>query len=662
MTSDSVRARVPAAGAGAALGYAPALDGIRALAVLAVLLFHAGVSWLPGGFLGVDVFFVLSGFLISTLLLAEWRRTGKVDLVAFWGRRARRLLPALLLLVLVVVTVGRLLLDPETVHLLRADALAALLYVANWRMLVRGHGGYFAATASPSPLQHTWSLGIEEQFYLIWPLLLLLLMWRGGSPGRVLRFSIAGAAVSAALAGLLFRPGADPSRVYYGTDTRAQALLCGCALAALLATGRVRLNRRGRLLLGALAALAVAGLGWAWAAAQGDASWLYRGGLLLVALATTAVLAQVSLVPRSVCARVLSLPPLPAIGKISYGLYLWHWPVFLALDAERTGLSGAALLLARVAVSVVTATLSCWLVERPIRQRRWSVRLAVPSLATTVVAVGAVALATTGVASPGSVPVAGGAPVRITASPHPSATTQGAAQAHQVAWAAHHRNPGPPRVDFFGDSVAWTVGAYLPPHPGLVTHDLAVQGCGIALGDPYSYIGGLHQTFPECHHWPAIWRRGMGGSNPDVSVILLDRWELVDRVHNGHWEHVGQSDYDQYLLHQLTEAIKLVSADGANVVLLTAPYNERGEKPDGSLYDGDYPSRVDAWNGLLRQVAAHYPGHVSVLDLGKKVCPNGKFTWTDAGIQVRSDGTHFTPAGVQWLAPWLLPRLAAQAR
>ncbi|HEX7744191.1 MAG TPA: acyltransferase, partial [Micromonosporaceae bacterium] len=155
--------------------YQPGLDGVRALAVGAVLLFHGGVAWLPGGFLGVDAFFVLSGFLITSLLLGERDRTGRIDLVAFWARRARRLLPALLVLLLVVVLVSRVLLPGEELPALRWDALAALGYVANWRMADRG-GDYFAQTAAPSPLQHTWSLGIEEQFYLLWPLLFVALL------------------------------------------------------------------------------------------------------------------------------------------------------------------------------------------------------------------------------------------------------------------------------------------------------------------------------------------------------------------------------------------------------------------------------------------------------------------------------------------------------
>ncbi|HEX8630676.1 MAG TPA: acyltransferase, partial [Catenuloplanes sp.] len=204
------------------LPYQPALDGVRALAVAAVLVFHGGVAAVSGGFLGVDAFFVLSGYLITALLLVEHRRTGTVNLVAFWGRRARRLLPALLLVLATVVTVSRWLLPAEELAALRADALAAVAYVANWRMTYRG-GGYFAETAAPSPLQHTWSLGIEEQFYLVWPLVLCAVLW-GRRPRTSLQprlwlllgICLGGAAASTAALAATYTVD-DPGRAYYGT-------------------------------------------------------------------------------------------------------------------------------------------------------------------------------------------------------------------------------------------------------------------------------------------------------------------------------------------------------------------------------------------------------------------------------------------------------------
>ncbi|PWU53175.1 acyltransferase, partial [Micromonospora globispora] len=361
------------------IAYQPALDGVRALAVAAVLAFHGGVAALPGGFLGVDAFFVLSGFLITSLLLAEHRDAGRIDLVAFWGRRVRRLLPALLLVLVVVLLVSRQLMPGTELGALRWDALAALGYVANWRMANRG-GDYFAATGSPSPLQHTWSLGIEEQFYLVWPLLLIVLLaWaaRRRRLGVALLVILVGAVGSALAAALLFAPDAV-DRVYYGTDTRAVALLVGAALAVLLArrvpaqpeTPAPARRRLRHPVLGALALAGTAGTAWLWATAEGGDGWLYRGGLTLAAVAVAAVIAHATVSPASPTARLLAVPPLVWLGRISYGVYLWHWPLFQWLTAERTGLTGAALLAARCAVTLVAATGSYLLVERPIRRAR----------------------------------------------------------------------------------------------------------------------------------------------------------------------------------------------------------------------------------------------------------------------------------------------------
>ena len=220
---------------GVRLPYVPGLDGLRALAVIAVLLYHAGPRWAPGGFLGVEVFFVISGYLITSLLLAEWRQRGRIDLAAFWVGRARRLLPALYVLLVVTLAFAVLFL-PEEVAGLRLDALAAVGYVTNW-YLVLGQESYFEAVGRPSLLQHLWSLAIEEQFYLLWPLLFAAGMslgtrrwWRR----RLLLAALAalvGAAASALLMTVLYGTGVEPSRLYYGTDTRATGLLVGAALA-----------------------------------------------------------------------------------------------------------------------------------------------------------------------------------------------------------------------------------------------------------------------------------------------------------------------------------------------------------------------------------------------------------------------------------------------
>ncbi len=643
-------------------GYRPALDGVRGLAVAAVLAFHGGVGSVRGGFLGVDAFFVLSGFLITSLLLAEQARTGRIGLVAFWGRRIRRLLPALLLLLAVVVPASRWLLPPAEIGALRTDALAALGYFANWRMTYRG-GDYFVATAAASPLQHTWSLGIEEQFYLLWPLIVVLLLVRARR--ALLAVALVGAAASTITAAILFDPAA-PDRVYYGTDSRAAAPLIGCALAVLLGpTGLAGSPGRHRAVprirhpwLGASALVSAVLIGWLWTNAVGSEPWLYRGGLLAGALAVAAVIAHAVISPDSPTGRLLAVPPLIWLGQISYGVYLWHWPLFGWLTAGRTGLSGPLLLLARCAVTLAVAAASYRMLERPVRTGRWPRRGARLAPALTAGALTATAILAVVTTAPHPVPRPPTGPPAVAAQVPTGGGPAPRSPLHRTA-----RRPGTePRISFLGDSVAWSLGSYLPEQPGLTVTVRAVQGCGIARLPELRYLGVPHTNYPGCDKWDDRWRRGIEADDPDLAVILLDRWELMDRRLDGEYQHVGQPAFDAYLGRELDLAISVAAARGAHVVLLTAPYTRRAERPDGGLWPEDEPVRVDAWNRLLRAAAEARPDRVTVLDLNRRACPDGGFTWNAGNIRLRSDGLHFTPEGVQeWIGPWLMPQLGKLA-
>ena len=307
-----------------------------------------------------------------------------MSLGAFWARRARRLLPALLLVICVLAVTAPLLLPAAEVRLLRGDGLAALFYIANWRMILRG-GDYFAQTSAPSPLEHTWSLAVEEQFYLVWPVLLVVLLagamtaaHRRQALRRVLVFCGLVAVASTVLLAQSYDP-MDPGRAYYGTDTRAASLVIGAGLAVVLARYRPQAagwvtSRRVRRALGVLAAGAVLVLAWAWTHADGGDRWLYRGGLAAMAFAVAVVLAYVVLVPRGWLARLLALAPLVLLGRISYGVYLWHWPVFIAVNAGRTGREGGELFALRCLITLALATLCYVLVERPVRNHRFGSR------------------------------------------------------------------------------------------------------------------------------------------------------------------------------------------------------------------------------------------------------------------------------------------------
>ena len=362
-------------GGGVRLPYLPGLDGLRALAVIAVLLYHAELPWIRGGFLGVEVFFVISGYLITTLLLTEWHQQGYINLVGFWLRRARRLLPALYLLLVVTLTFAVVFLPGEVARL-RDDALAAFGYVTNW-YLILGEQSYFETVGRPSLLQHLWSLAVEEQFYLLWPLLLTVALL-GLTPMRrwrrrrlALFMALAGAVGSALLMATLYQPGVDPSRVYYGTDTRVSGLLFGAALAFVWAPGQIPrwAGRRTRALLLDVAGLATLGvLVWFCLRLDQYQPFLFRGGFALVALAT-AVVILVAVHPHThLGPHLLGWRPLRWIGLRSYGIYLWHWPVFMLTRPELdVPISGLPLLALRLTATIALADLSYRFVETPIR-------------------------------------------------------------------------------------------------------------------------------------------------------------------------------------------------------------------------------------------------------------------------------------------------------
>jgi len=350
------------------LPHLPALDGMRALAVASVFAYHADIAWAKGGFLGVDVFFVISGFLITALLLGEWRRDKWLDVVSFWKRRALRLLPALLLL-LVAAWVVVPFLAADQAGRLRGDVRAALAYVSNWRLIFE-HQSYFEATGRPPMLQHLWSLAVEEQFYLVWPLLLWMGLGVRRKARRLFWPILALALGSGALMFALYRPGADPSRLYYGTDTRAGAILLGAALACIWNPARLTAKPRpaGRVLLGAAGVASFAGLAWCVTHLHQFSESLYRGGFLGVAALATVLVAVAAHPGTPGINRVLGARPLVWLGKRSYGIYLFYWPVLMLTRAYYdVPVYGNALLALRAGIIVSLAALSYRFVEQPIR-------------------------------------------------------------------------------------------------------------------------------------------------------------------------------------------------------------------------------------------------------------------------------------------------------
>ncbi|HTT93932.1 MAG TPA: acyltransferase family protein [Solirubrobacterales bacterium] len=308
--------------------YMPGIDAMRALAVLAVFGYHAGLDWVPGGFLGVDVFFVISGYLITSLLLREFRGTGHLEIGRFWLRRARRLLPAVGVLIAVAMIVSAIA-EPSRIDQIRGDALASLFYFANWHFIF-DHTSYFEQFGRPSLFTHLWSLSVEEQFYLFWPLVFAVGMKLFGRR-RLLLGVLAGAIGSVVLAWILFDPGHDASRIYYGTDTHAIGLLAGVALALVWSPTELRLpsHHSGPLVGPILDALGVVALGYlilSFVHVHDYDLALWHGGYAWIAIATALLIAALAH-PAARLGGMLGRPALLWLGLRSYSFYLWHWPV-----------------------------------------------------------------------------------------------------------------------------------------------------------------------------------------------------------------------------------------------------------------------------------------------------------------------------------------------
>ncbi|CAN5292895.1 acyltransferase family protein [soil metagenome] len=346
------------------------LDGVRAIAVVLVMLFHLSPGAVVGGYLGVDIFFVVSGFLITELLVRERDAAGRISLRGFWTRRARRLIPALIVLLLACCAAAYAI-GGDVLLKLGSQVLGALTFSSNW-LFIAGGSSYFDES-TPELFRNLWSLAVEEQFYLVWPLLLALVLLR---PKKWMRFAGVGllAVASGVAMALLWDPN-DATRVYYGTDTHAFGLAIGALLALVARHWSVwraewpRWTRRALDIAGPVAALGLVAIA---ILLPGDSPIVYRGGLVGVALLTAVVIASL-LVPASPLAWLLELAPFRWVGKRSYGLYLWHWPVFVLVvaalpDWSRDGLAGWSLGGVALVITMLAAALSYRFVEQPIRR------------------------------------------------------------------------------------------------------------------------------------------------------------------------------------------------------------------------------------------------------------------------------------------------------
>ena len=687
-----------------ALPQYPGLDGLRALAVVAVLLYHGGVSWSGGGFLGVEMFFVLSGFLITSLLVAEWGRSGAIALRAFWARRARRLLPALFALVAAIGVYYALAGPTKAVPGLQGDGIATLLYFSNWHQVAAGTN-YFAASGPVSPLQHTWSLAIEEQFYVLWPLLVLRVLAfarrRGASDRRSLQVllgvSLSGALLAATEMGFLFNGGHGLDRVYYGTDTRATGLLLGAALAIALAIrrkpdpahrattarplpawARQALGAAGLLLLGALAVGLVV--------ADGDDAWVYPFGMLATDAGMVVLIAGVVVAPRAAGARLLALPPLRAVGRISYGLYLWHFPLFLWLDETSTGLHGAALLVLRLSVTLTVSLISYAVIEQPIRQRRrptWVVHGLAPVGAGAAVV--SLLMASAASSLPVGVPAAARlpkAPARLAGTDGPCVvkladssrlgmTPVGADHVAKFEYAALGKSDlvwsgsgtktfttcPPKRVLVVGDSLAFTLGLPMMDDEqsyGVQISNAALLGCAFSTRGQLDVNGTFEDPPAGCLTALEQWESDVQRVHAQEVVVELGYRDEFDWRWGNQTVHLGLPSFDAYLQHQIDQFVSVLTRGGVKVLFLSVPYTHPPDRADGTPAPAASPDRHAEINAMLDGEAKRHPGSVRVLDVDRTVSPDNRYDARVKGQLCRFDGIHFSVYCAKLLEPTVL--------
>ncbi|MGH9236022.1 MAG: acyltransferase family protein [Acidimicrobiales bacterium] len=652
------------------LAYRPGLDGLRALALLAVLAFHHGWPGAPGGYLGVSAFFTLSGFLITTLALLEWQRTGRLSWRRFWERRARRLLPAA-----VVTLAGVLVLqawaETGSGPRFRGDVLAALGYGANWR-LAQGDGGYADLFAEPSPVVHFWSLAIEEQFYLAFPLVFAGVMaLLGGARRRGAAIALFGAAALAsfAVAWVSASRYGNDGLTYYGTHTRAGELLVGVTLAFVLfrpgrAHGAAADRARGWALdLAGVAALA--GLAWLWHSVAIGERGLFHGVTALNALLTGLVVAAV--VGPGRLDRALGVGPLRVVGKVSYAAYLFHWPLFLVLTPRLVGVTGPRLWGVRVAATLVAAAVSYVVIEAPFRFRLPMPRPRLAGVAT------AGAAAVVGLAF--VLPQHGGAYADLAAVEQgggaPGVAGDGGGGLKPATNVRAIAAVAPPdgvaatdTVFMVGDSVAYSLGVAFHfwntrgPERAFQVDNHISFGCPI--GGPGVVRGtDEHGTSSDCETWRTDLPRALAASSPDVVVMVMGLLDLNGREIDGEWRELGDPVHDRWLRGQIDEVATLLEAPGVPVVWMTFPHVRAKDRSDPTrAWDTlaiNEPAKVDRFNALLAEVAAGHDG-IELVDLAGWLD-----TWPEQSFEPEMrDGIHFSYAGADKVGSWLIPQVLAK--
>jgi len=641
------------------MGYEPSLDGIRAFSVIAVMLYHANIAWLPGGFLGVEVFFVVSGFLITSLLIEERESTQHIDLKQFWIRRARRLLPALVVM-LAATAVCVAFYATDSAPDFRRDVLPSLGYFSNWWQIFAVDTPYFAASSLPV-LRHLWSLAVEEQWYLIWPLLFAFVFG-----AKWMRPKISGALLVVCSAAIMTMTALrfvqdDETRtnfLYLSTLTRSSGLLLGAAVAMLWRPWRKNsLPRWWRSSVAdAFAVASIAVIGVLMATVHVADARLYQGGLAVTTIASAVIIAVVMRPNGLFVKKFFSQELFVEIGRRSYGLYLWHWPIFVVVHARDSGNRLAVAL----ALTVIINEFVYQYVEIPTRQGAlgnwWHNRPQLSAvhrrLPVLIAAVVVASLGITGVKVVGieardlaidtsTANVIFSVPTTVaSASSLPAASTTSTTIAKL-----------PRKLVIVGDSQAHSLAINKPSgiEKTFVIADGSIDGCGIY--DRGVGIGGTNgnfrRNFANCVGFEKSWAKSATKAKADVALVVIGAWEVLDLKINGFTFALNSSPADTIFRTQMKRGIDALRATGATVALLEVacmrPVDSKGGPVPALPQRGD-DTRTSHLNDLLREIAAPEDDGVFFVSGPKEWCSDQKIS---TSLSYRWDGVHAYKPGAK---------------
>ena len=646
------------------VAHMPALDGMRGLfVIIGPLAYHFAPYWIPGGILGIDLFFVLSSFLIVTILLNEHDRTDKVDVGSYASRRVRRLLPALVATFIVTSFVTAFILDVSRIPKWTGGITAAMSYVANWREIFAGTN-YFDASqySNPQPFRHVWSFAIEEQFYLFAPFFIIIcLKWF--SKRWITILSVGGAIASAIWMSILFDPNNPQtiSRAYYGTDTRAFALLLGIAMAVVCNEYGPPRTKAGRWITQFLGFISTVLFIYLMLTVSEKTAWMFEyGGFFLVAVLSVFMTRAVSM-PSGWLHGIYQNRFLMWAGRLGFGLYLYHWLVFIAIDSDRSadkpGFNNPRDMILGFGLTFLLAWASYRWIEKPFIKGRWPGWKLVAGLSGGIIISLTLLLYANAVRTP-KVSALNGVPAQ--------GTTPIALGKNSPCVAPAGSNPV--RILVVGDSVMVQLGAALRDwcanHPGqiMVMSD-AELGCGTTRGGDKKYEDGPGPVSPICSTWadpvdpllvpdPDIvsWVTSIDTYHPDVVLSYGSPWDTIDRrIPQGgdQWLRPGDPVYDDYIRSEYSEALSILSAHGASIAWLKTAHLNRSS-PFNS------PDRIDRLNEIVLPLVEALPRSV-VIDYQEYLGPTGGAK----DVATRDDGVHIRADHLQTVVDWLAPQLIA---